>query len=76
MAKKTAVDRMVEKFGGTNEFAAVCQVDPSRVRHWRRPASSGGNARGGAIPDIYHARIIAAAKARRIKVNPAELVNV
>jgi len=76
MAKKTAVDRMVEKFGGTSEFAAVCKVDPSRVRHWRRPASSGGNARGGAIPDIYHSRILAAAKARRIKVGPAELVNV
>lgn len=76
MARKTAVDRMVEKFGGTAEFAEVCGVDPSRVRHWRRPSSLGANARNGAIPDIYHGRIIAAAKQRRLRIDPAELVNV
>jgi hypothetical protein len=74
--KTNPVQRMCEAFGGTNEFAAVCGVDPSRVRHWRSSSAGKPNGRDGAIPDIYFSRILAAAKKRGIRVQPGELVNV
>jgi hypothetical protein len=73
--KQTPVDRMVEKFGGTTQFAEVCGVNPAAVRHWRGRKPNDKQGRDGRIPDRYHTRILAVAKKRGIKLNPAELVN-
>lgn len=70
----TAVSRIAKKFGGQSALARLLGLDRSTVCHWDRP--SGLKGRDGAIPDRYHKRIIAGAKAQKIKLRPEELVNV
>lgn len=74
--KSTPVSRMVEKFGGTTQLADAVGVDPSVIRHWRGKKPADKQGRDGRIPDKHHAKILAEAKKRGIRVNPAELVNV
>ncbi len=73
-AKPSAVERISKKFGGGAALATVCGVSRAAVSWWNTPLSKNGG--GGIIPAKYHAAILAAAKKRRVRVRPGDLVNV
>ena len=74
-SKQTAVVRLDAKFRAAgSSLHAACEVDGSVVRHWKQSSTMHGG-RDGAIPDRYHARILAAAKRLRLTLDPAEMVN-
>ena len=73
--KQTAVDRCAAVFGSLAELARVCVVDVATPCHWNRPTTK-KNGRGGAIPDRYHRRILAAVKKRNLPLQPGDLINV
>lgn len=62
----TAADKVVEAFGSQIETARAVGVSYQRVHGWKR---------AGRIPSNMHERIMAAAKANRVKLKPADLVN-
>lgn len=75
--KKTAVDRCASSanFGSLAELARVCCVDVATPSHWNQPRTM-KNGRGGAVPDKYFSKILAAARKRGLPLKPEDLINV
>jgi hypothetical protein len=69
----TAAETIIEKFGGRQELANVLGVNISQTYRWTYPKSQSGGT-GGAIPSRHFPKLLKAAKARGISIDPAELI--
>lgn len=69
--KITPAQLVKEKFCSASEVARILGLDRSTVSRWQVCASLGGT--GGRVPQKYWAQLIAAAKARKIKLTVQEL---
>lgn len=72
----TAVERVADKFGGFVPLADICGVTRIAVCLWNTRKTTNRRGRDGNIPDRYHGLILAAAKKRKVRVRPGDLVNV
>lgn len=61
--------KIIELCGGAKTVSELAGVDLSRVTRWRLPREQGGT--GGTIPSKHQARLLTAARARGIKLEPA-----
>jgi hypothetical protein len=58
------VSDIISRFGGVREMARILELNPSSVCRWQER---------GFIPQKRHAKILALAKAYKIKVKKADL---
>lgn len=70
MAKPAEI--VIRRFGGADAVAVIVGLSASRVYRWTRPRARGGT--DGLIPARYQPVLLAAARARGIRLTPAELV--
>lgn len=63
---------VIARFGGADKVAAALGLSPSRVYRWTRPRARGGT--DGLIPAKHQPVLLAAARRRRIALEPAELI--
>jgi hypothetical protein len=61
---------IIEKCGGPKAVAAMLDVDVSNVHRWTYPKSRGGT--GGVIPTRHQRRLLDEAKAKGVKLKPAD----
>ena len=66
--RNNAVERVCDRFGGFSPFARLMNLHRNTPSHWSE--------RGGNIPSQYHKKILALAKRHKIRLRPADLVNV
>lgn len=63
---------VLRRFGGPRAVAAIVGLSVSRVYRWTRPRDCGGT--DGLIPAKHQPVLLAAARARGIRLTPADLV--
>jgi hypothetical protein len=68
----TPAEIVIERFGGPEKVAAALGLSRSRVYRWTRPRTRGGS--DGLIPAKHQAPLLAAARRRRIALEPADLI--
>jgi hypothetical protein len=69
---KTPAERMYDAFGNAKRLAVLCGLDIVSVYRWNYPKEKGGT--GGNIPHGNFEKILAAAKANKIKITKSDLV--
>lgn len=70
----TAAARIVARFNGVKSLSMATGIDHAAIYRWNYPKKKHGC--DGRIPSSQHKKILLAAKARGIKLEPAELVNI
>jgi len=70
----TAAARVVARFKGVKSLAMATGIDQAAIYRWGYSKKKHGC--DGRIPSSQHKKILLAAKARGIKLEPAELVNI
>ncbi|WP_439580188.1 hypothetical protein [Elioraea sp.] len=68
----TPAEIVLRRFGGADAVAAIVSLSASRVYRWTRPRARGGT--DGLIPAKHQPVLLAAARARGIRLTPADLV--
>lgn len=69
----SAAETIIERFGGREAVAELLGVNIVQVYRWTYPKERKGT--GGTIPSRHFKKLLTEAKKRRIKLDPAELID-
>jgi hypothetical protein len=67
----TPAERIIKRFGGHAKISALLGVHVTRVYRWTYPTGKRGGS-GGSIPQQYHSKLVALAKANGWRLTYAD----